>query len=87
MKTPPTHAARPLSSMRPASARTRTTLVDSFRYYRQAVAPPMTSDVVEDQYVGHDPVPDLRHGIAEWTIVAGLFAAAALVTMGPFMFL
>jgi hypothetical protein len=87
MKQPIAHAARPLSSIYPASGRGRTTLVDSFRYYRQDVAPRMTKALVEGQYVGRDPVPDLRHGIAEWIIVAALFAGAVLVTMGPFIFL
>jgi hypothetical protein len=47
----------------------------------------MKRPVVEDQYVGRNPIRNLRHGIAEWIIVAALFALAASVTMAPFMLL
>jgi hypothetical protein len=47
----------------------------------------MKRPVVEDQHVARNPVRNRRHDIAEWLIVAALFALAASVTMAPFMLL
>jgi hypothetical protein len=62
-----------------------TILRDPSRYSQQDLAPRMKRAVVEHQYLGRNPAPNLRHKIAKWLIVAALFTLAALVTMAPFM--
>ncbi len=54
---------------------------------QQAQAPRMKSAVVEDQYAGRSPRPNLREEITKWFIVAALLVLAVSVTMEPFILL
>jgi hypothetical protein len=84
MRQPLAYAPRPKS---PASSTVATALVDPSPYSQQDLAPRMMRAVVEDPHVGRNPVPNLRHEIAKWLIVAAPLALAASVTMAPFMLL